>query len=69
MQYLHECPNCGCPEVEYLGLQWFPIKVFETWDWSPPVVDKAHPDEGAVRLYTCTHCETTFADMPAAALT
>jgi hypothetical protein len=59
-----ECPNCQTAAVEYLGLQWFPRRVFEAWNWQPSIFDASRPDQGAIRLYTCEICQTTFAETP-----
>lgn len=56
------CPNCQCEHLDYAGLQWYPLRVFEILGWFPTVHDSQRPDEGALRMYTCQYCETSFVE-------
>ena len=57
------CPTCNSHYLEYIGLQWFPVRIFETHHAVPAAVDTSRPDEGAVEMYTCLDCETSFVDL------
>lgn len=57
-----QCATCGSTQLEEAGQQWFPLTVFEAHLVSPPITDPARPSEGALPLYTCTNCHTTFVE-------
>lgn len=58
------CPSCGSESLEYIGLQWFPEAVFQANGWYPSVRAVDRPNEGALRNYTCSNCQTTFTENP-----
>ena len=63
------CTSCKSTQLEEAGLQWFPLSVFNAHTVQPLVTDPVnHPNEGALHLYTCSKCHTTFLE-PFEALT
>lgn len=60
MQLSVECPNCHSPELDYAGLQWFPERVFNTLNVEASVREAGPPPKGALHVYTCQSCQTTF---------
>ncbi|PJF45164.1 MAG: hypothetical protein CUN55_00210 [Phototrophicales bacterium] len=55
-----QCPSCASQETIFGGLQWFPLRVFEAQRLVPTVQNADRPDEGALRMFTCEHCHTSF---------
>jgi hypothetical protein len=60
MQPSVECPNCHSPDLDYAGLQWFPERVFSTLKVKASVQEEGPPPKGALHVYTCQLCQTTF---------
>jgi hypothetical protein len=65
--YVSICPNCSSDQLEFTGLQWYPEKVYDAQQAKPTVRDIHHPEQGALRAYTCYECNTTFVEPPTAA--
>jgi hypothetical protein len=53
------CPHCGTGELVFKGLQWWPLWVFQKQGWSP-VQYSDDGQSGAVRLYVCRICHSSF---------
>lgn len=66
-----QCPNCSSHDTHDGGLQWFPLRVFEALHTMPTVRDTGRPSEGALQMFTCADCHTTFLEeaLPAVAST
>lgn len=66
-----QCPNCDSHHTDYGGLQWFPLRVFEVQHIAPTVRDMSRPNEGALQMFTCADCHTSFIEdgLPAIAST
>lgn len=60
------CPNCNSDQLEFTGLQWYPEAVYDAQRTQPTVRDINHPEQGALRAYTCFECNTTFIEPPMA---
>lgn len=56
------CGVCGNGSFEFGGLQWWPLDVVERYGWTVAATNAEHPDEGAVRLFICMRCRSSYVE-------
>ncbi|GIK67567.1 MAG: hypothetical protein BroJett018_53610 [Chloroflexota bacterium] len=55
------CPNCQTlTPMHFEGLQWWPDRFLVRTGLQPVKRDPDHPEQGALRLYSCEKCQSTF---------
>jgi hypothetical protein len=56
------CPNCQTiTMMRYEGLQWWPERFLVRQGLEPVQRDECqHPNEGALRMFSCEQCESSF---------
>lgn len=61
MTIQHTCPNCQTiTRMHFEGLQWWPDRFLARTGLQPVTRDNEHPEQGALRLYSCEKCQSTF---------
>lgn len=55
------CPNCQVTTLMHFeGLQWWPDGFLQRAGLQPIKRDDQHPGQGALRLYSCNKCQSSF---------